>query len=73
MQKILEATKARKENSERARHDPSTRETDLFQRSREEWIAYGDINTKFYHASTLVRRKRNRIERLKNNEGEWTT
>ena len=31
----------------------------------------GDRNTKFYHASTLVRRSRNRIALLQNSQGEW--
>ena len=44
-----------------------------YQRSREDWIASGDRNTKFYHASTLVRRSRNKIESLKNANGEWIT
>ena len=36
-----------------------------YQKSWEDWIASGDRNTKFYHASTLVRRSRNKIESLK--------
>ena len=40
-----------------------------FQRSQEKWIASGDRNTKYYHASTLIRRNRNRIEALKDIEG----
>ena len=41
-----------------------------FQRSREEWITSGDINTKFYHASTLIRRNRKKIELLRHTTGE---
>ncbi|GLT24835.1 hypothetical protein SLA2020_000040 [Shorea laevis] len=42
------------------------------QKSGIEWIASGDRNTRFYHASTIVRRSRNRISALKV-DGEWVT
>lgn len=42
-----------------------------FQKSREKWIPLGDRNTKFFHTSTIIRRRRNRIEMLKNDDGEW--
>ena len=42
-----------------------------YQRYREEWIALGDRNTSYYHASNLVRNKRNMIGGLKNRAGEW--
>ncbi|KAL5719042.1 hypothetical protein ACHQM5_011876 [Ranunculus cassubicifolius] len=32
------------------------------QKSRDKWIDVGERNTKFFHATTLCRRKRNRIE-----------
>jgi len=31
----------------------------------------GDRNTAFYHVSTLVRRKRNKIMAIKDSVGEW--
>lgn len=31
----------------------------------------GDRNTSFYHVSTLIKRKRNKILNLKNSQGEW--
>ena len=31
----------------------------------------GDRNSKFFHASTIQRRDRNRIQRLKDSNGEW--
>ncbi|GLT60498.1 hypothetical protein SLA2020_332620 [Shorea laevis] len=40
------------------------------QKSCVEWIASGDRNTSFYHASTIIRRSRNRISALKV-DGEW--
>lgn len=37
----------------------------LFQKSHEEWIASGDRNTKFYHASIVVRRSQNNYGSIK--------
>lgn len=41
-----------------------------FQKSRENWIKFGNKNTKFYHAQTVIRRRRNKITSLKI-DGEW--
>ena len=40
-------------------------------KSRVNWMIQGDRNTAFYHVSTLVRRKRNKILAIKNTVGEW--
>ncbi|GKU91977.1 hypothetical protein SLEP1_g5773 [Rubroshorea leprosula] len=42
------------------------------QKSRVEWINSGDRNTRFYHASTVIRRAQNRITALKVNDS-WVT
>ncbi|KAG7579838.1 Ribonuclease H domain [Arabidopsis thaliana x Arabidopsis arenosa] len=42
-----------------------------FQKSREKWIVLGERNTKYFHTSTIIRRRRNRIEALKDDEGRW--
>ena len=42
-----------------------------YQKSREKWIVLGDRNTKYYHTTTIVRRKRNKIEMLKDEVGRW--
>lgn len=42
-----------------------------FQKSRTKWLQFGDRNTKFYHAVTTIRRRRNRYESLQNEQGEW--
>ncbi|CAL8087009.1 unnamed protein product [Prunus armeniaca] len=41
------------------------------QKSRVKWLQEGDQNTKFFHLATLIRRIRNKIERLKGDNGEW--
>jgi hypothetical protein len=40
-------------------------------KSRVSWVVEGDRNTKFFHTSTIVCRRFNRISRLKNSMGEW--
>lgn len=42
-----------------------------YQKSREKWLEFGDRNTKYFHTSTIIRRKSNRIEALKNDAGIW--
>lgn len=41
------------------------------QKSREKWFVHGDRNTKFFHTSTIIRRRRNQIEMLQDNDGRW--
>ncbi|XP_025693017.1 uncharacterized protein [Arachis hypogaea] len=42
------------------------------QRSRLKWLKWGDKNTAFFHATTIQRRIRNRIEKLRDETGQWT-
>ncbi|WJX23885.1 hypothetical protein P8452_13067 [Trifolium repens] len=42
-----------------------------FQKSRGQWIADGDRNTKYYHSKTIIRRRRNKIITLRNENGVW--
>ena len=44
-----------------------------YQKSREKWIKFGDKNTAFFHAQTIIRRKRNRIHRLQLPDGTWSS
>uniref|UniRef100_A0A803QS90 Uncharacterized protein n=1 Tax=Cannabis sativa TaxID=3483 RepID=A0A803QS90_CANSA len=41
------------------------------QKSREGWLRFGDDNTKFFHKSTLIHRRRNFIGCVKDDAGEW--
>uniref|UniRef100_A0A803P3L4 Reverse transcriptase domain-containing protein n=1 Tax=Cannabis sativa TaxID=3483 RepID=A0A803P3L4_CANSA len=41
------------------------------QKSRETWLKLGDQNSMFFHASTIIRRRRNKITAIKDRNGEW--
>ncbi|KAK9929513.1 hypothetical protein M0R45_026609 [Rubus argutus] len=41
------------------------------QKSKDKWLHDGDKNTKYFHLTTLVRRKRNKIECLFDSHGHW--
>ncbi|XP_028754089.1 uncharacterized protein LOC114713589 [Neltuma alba] len=46
-------------------------ELQWYQRSRCKWLMWGDRNTHFFHASIVLKRKKQKIEILKNDNGEW--
>jgi hypothetical protein len=48
-------------------------ETLWFQKSRENWIKLGSRNTAFFHAQSIIRRKRNKIHGIRLGSGEWCT
>lgn len=41
------------------------------QKSREMWLKNGYANTKFFHLSTIIRRKHNSISAIKINRDQW--
>lgn len=41
------------------------------QKLRITWLKEGERNTKFFHLSTLIRRRRNRVDRLKLDGAQW--
>jgi exonuclease III len=41
------------------------------QKSRELWLKNGDRNTKFFHLSTIIKRRHNSIDAIKTDEGVW--
>ncbi|KAK2392667.1 hypothetical protein QL285_066003 [Trifolium repens] len=48
-------------------------ETLWYRKSREKLIKLGSRNTSFFHAQSIIRRKRNKIHGIKLNSGEWCT
>ncbi|XP_019179248.1 PREDICTED: uncharacterized protein LOC109174466 [Ipomoea nil] len=44
-----------------------------FQRSREQWITSGDLNTRFYHLSTTIKGKQAKANAIKDMEGTIVT
>ena len=43
------------------------------QKSRELWLIEGDRNTKFFHLSTIIRKRHNNIDAIKSGDGSWVT
>jgi hypothetical protein len=41
------------------------------QKSRETWLKEGDRNSRFFHLSTIIRRKHNSIDAIKYDFGDW--
>jgi exonuclease III len=62
-----------KEEKFQKEYDECLRREELLwrQKSRVTWLTTSDLNTKFFHITTLVRRRRNQICFLKNNSGSW--
>lgn len=42
-----------------------------FQKSRCKWLKFGDRNTRYFHGTTVFRRKKQRIESLQDGNGNW--
>ena len=43
----------------------------LWQNSRKLWVKDGDRNSRFFHLSTIIRRRRNYISKIKLENGSW--
>ncbi|XP_020239804.1 uncharacterized protein LOC109818683 [Cajanus cajan] len=44
-----------------------------FQKSRCKWLCLGDRNTKYFHGTTVIRRRRNKVEMLQDESGRWVS
>ncbi|CAL1358631.1 unnamed protein product [Linum trigynum] len=45
--------------------------TKWFQRARENWVKFGERNTSYFHHQVNIRRRRNKIEALRDANGTW--
>lgn len=43
------------------------------QKERMNWSTHGERNTRFFHASVLQRRRKGKIQQLRDNNGRWCT
>lgn len=66
-----ESEAKRKELAQLVEYLLELEEIHQMQCSRVNWLHNGDRNTQFFHLFASARRKRNRITRLKNNQGQW--
>lgn len=46
-------------------------EISWFLKSRSKWLAYGDRNSKYFHGITAIRRRKNKVEAIQDDEGCW--
>ncbi|CAL1407561.1 unnamed protein product [Linum trigynum] len=44
-----------------------------FQRAREKWVQFGEKNTSYFHQQANIRRRRNKIEALRDDNDNWVT
>ncbi|XP_012849884.1 PREDICTED: uncharacterized protein LOC105969657 [Erythranthe guttata] len=74
--KSVEQTETIREeiNTHRVELERAYEDNDLYwrQRSRVQWIKEGDRNTRFFHSTTTIRHRTNRVERIKNAVEIWT-
>lgn len=60
------------ENLRRALGEEHRKEESLWRsKSRVQWLTSPDLNTRFFYMSTIVRRRRNALEFIKNPDGQW--
>ncbi|MCH79274.1 putative non-LTR retroelement reverse transcriptase [Trifolium medium] len=60
-----------KELQDELAHILKTEELMWFQRSRAKWLVDGDRNTRYYHLKAITRRRYNKINMLRDTQGNW--
>ncbi|XP_031099673.1 uncharacterized protein LOC116003873 [Ipomoea triloba] len=65
----IEGTKAKFERLRTRRDSVAT--FILEQRAKEHWWKGGDSNTKYFHNSVKMRKRRNKVHKLQNEDGVW--
>lgn len=68
----LETSMSQEEHLKMALTEQLKREEILWkQKSRLQWLTTTDLNTKFFHMTSTMRRRRNNISHLKNSSNQW--
>jgi hypothetical protein len=44
-----------------------------YKKSRDQWVKFGDKNSSFFHAQTIISRKMNKIHKLQLPNGLWSS
>lgn len=44
-----------------------------FQKSRLKWLVFGDHNTKLFHSTTIIQRRKNKDETIQKDDGSWVS
>ncbi|XP_020229075.1 uncharacterized protein LOC109810102 [Cajanus cajan] len=45
----------------------------MFQKARSKWLSLGDRNSRFFHDTTIIKRRRSKVEMIQTKEGDWVT
>lgn len=40
---------------------------------RAKWLVFGDHNTKLFHSTTIIQRRKNKVETIQKDDGSWVS